>query len=132
MIVVPLLLLVGGIWAFRRVHASSAIGIAAKWTLVLLALGCGVAGNFIHYFPTRDEEVDGFPIPMAILQREGNGWIDFVADHALIPLIALINVFLISTGIYFIALLWIFVQSRRARVGTARPTSSIDAGGASM
>ena len=131
-IAVPLLLLVAGIWAFRRVHASPAIGVTAKWILVILGLGCGVAGTFIKYFPTPDEEIDGFPIPVAILQREGDHWVDFVADHAVVLIIALINVFLISTGIHLIALLWMFVRGLRARPGAARPTSSVDAGGVSM
>jgi hypothetical protein len=131
-IAVVLLIIFGGIWVFRRVHASTAIGLVAKWIIVGLTLTCGIGVSFISYFPDPDHEVDGFPVPFCILQREKNAWVDFVAPHAMIPVIGLINLFLVATAIHFIVMLWIFVRDRRAKSRGAGSTPSIDAGGMSM
>jgi len=125
-IAVFLILLVAGIWTFRRVHGSPSIGDGVKWTLVLLSLALGLGSTCVHYSPNPDMQVHGVPIPIAILQREGDHWVDFVMDHAMIPVVVVINLVLVAFLIHAIALVWIAIRARRTRRAAARQTPSVD------
>ena len=125
-IAVTLILLVAGTWTFRRVHASPSIGNGVKWTLVLLSLALDLVSSCVHYSPSPDTRVNGIPIPIAIFQREGDSWVDFVWDPAMRPVVFVINLVLVAFVIHAIALVWIAIRDRRTRRAASGHTPSVD------
>jgi hypothetical protein len=66
------------IWVIRRVHTHDAAGLALRFATAGLGLAVGIALCFVRYMPREDLVVFGLPAPLAICQREGGEWIDYV------------------------------------------------------
>lgn len=109
------LLVIASIWVLRRTHRSDAVGSILKWILVVVGLASGIGLSFFTYQPNPDFRVEGLPVPIALFERHGDGWIDFVNTTPMGLVILLLNALFVSAALHACVLTWCWIRKRPAR-----------------
>jgi hypothetical protein len=109
------LLLFASIWVIRRLHADEAAGWVLKLASALFGVAAGIGLCFVRYQPSPDLAVFGLPLPLAIFQRQGGAWVDYVAQPGVTLFVGLVNTIVVTAVVHGSALALLkLIRSRRA------------------
>ena len=113
------LLLFACVWVIRRLHAHEAAGWVLKSVLALLGVAAGIGLCFVRYQPNPDLAIFGLPLPLAIFQRQGDAWVDYVAHPMMTLLVALLNTIVVTAAVHGSALAMLKLIRRQRAPGTS-------------
>ena len=104
------------IWAASRLSRIIPAAFGPRICIMVLGLVLGIGSNFLSYKPRKDFGVAGFPIPLAVFQKQDGRWIDFPSSGSGMIIIGLLNILCVSCIVLGVA--YVILRSRRKQSPT--------------